>query len=309
VPVVRDIPRFVSVESYAESFGVEWNIHSATQLDSHTGLLLSAERLSRCLGMPISELEGKLVFEPGCGAGRFTEVMVQAGALVHAIDLSVAVDANRRSVGARPNYVIAQADLLAPPFPREAFDVVVCLGVLQHTPCPEESIRALWSMVRPGGRLVFDHYTWTLSRVTKLSPLYRFLLTRISPVRAKQVTDRLVDLFFPLHWTVRRVPLAQMLLSRVSPCLAYCHIKAFEMLSRDQLRDWCRLETYDELTDRYKHLRTQGQLRHILTLLGAKEICLRRQGYVVEAACRKPSPVPAEDTEGEPLYATPARGA
>ena len=130
---------------------------------------------------------------------------MRAGALVHAIDLSAAVETNRRNIGDRATYSVAQADLRAAPFPAGAFDAVVCLGVLQHTPSPEQSIAALWRMLAPGGLLVIDHYAWTLSRLTKLGPLYRMILKRLPPARAKRITDVLVDVFFPLHWAVRHV--------------------------------------------------------------------------------------------------------
>ncbi|PYQ83513.1 MAG: hypothetical protein DMG02_33605, partial [Acidobacteria bacterium] len=256
VPVVRAIPRFVGSEGYASAFGLQWNLHSQTQLDSRIGGTLSRARLERCLGMPLEQLAGLRVLEAGCGAGRFTELLVQAGALVHAIDLSSAVDANRRNIGDASNYVVAQADLRELPFPARTFDVVLCLGVLQHTPSPEASIAALWRMVAPGGLLVIDHYAWTLSRLTKLGPLYRQVLKRLPAARAKRITDALVDVFFPLHWAVRRTRILQQLLSRVSPCLAYCHV--YPKFTRAQHEDWCRLDTYDELTDHFKRLRTVG---------------------------------------------------
>jgi len=287
VPMVRGIPRFVLSDNYAEAFGLQWNLHSHTQLDSHTGARLSEQRLVRCAGMPLAQFAGLRVLEAGCGAGRFTELLVGAGALVHSIDLSDAVDANRRNIGERANYAVAQADIRALPFPAGSFDVVLCLGVLQHTPSPEESIAALWRMVAPGGRLVIDHYTWTLSRVTKLTPFYRMILKRLPPARARRITDALVRVFFPLHWAVRRARPLQTLLSRVSPCLAYCHI--YPNLTRAQHQDWCRLDTYDELTDRFKRLRTAGQIRRTLASLGATQIQSARRGHVVEATCRKPS--------------------
>ena len=287
VPLVRGIPRFVLSDNYAEAFGLQWNLHSRTQLDSHTGGRLSEQRLARCAGMSLSQFAGLRVLEAGCGAGRFTELLVGAGALVHSIDLSDAVDANRRNIGERANYAVAQADIRALPFPAGSFDVVLCLGVLQHTPSPEQSIAALWRMVAPGGRLVVDHYTWTLSRLTKLTPFYRMILKRLPPVRARRITDALVRVFFPLHWAVRRTRPLQTLLSRVSPCLAYCHI--YPELTRAQHQDWCRLDTYDELTDRFKRMRTAGQIRHALTVLGATEIHAARREHVIEATCRKPS--------------------
>src|SRR3989442_15095115 len=114
------------------------------------------------------------------------------GTCAHTIDLCVGEDANRRSIGEGSTYAVEQADLRALPFPAGSFDVVLCLGVLQHTPSPEESIAALWRMVAPGGRLVIDHYTWTLSRLTKLTPFYRMMLKRLPPPRARRITDALV---------------------------------------------------------------------------------------------------------------------
>src|SRR5258705_2433448 len=58
VPLVRGIPRFVPSDSYAEAFGLQWNQHSRTQLDSHTGARLSEERLLRCAGMPLEQFAG-----------------------------------------------------------------------------------------------------------------------------------------------------------------------------------------------------------------------------------------------------------
>ena len=44
-PIVRSIPRFVPAENYASGFGYQWNKYRLTQLDSHTGLSGSEERL------------------------------------------------------------------------------------------------------------------------------------------------------------------------------------------------------------------------------------------------------------------------
>jgi SAM-dependent methyltransferase len=290
-PIVGEIPRFVKSESYAASFGLEWQVHSDTQLDSRTGANISRARLDGALGQPLDSLREKTVLEAGCGAGRFTELMVEAGAYVHAIDLSVAVEANRRNIGDRPNYVVAQADLTGPPFPRQSFDVVLCLGVLQHTPSPEASIRALWQMVKPGGLIVFDHYSWDLSIVTKLAPLYRLVINKLPATTAKRMTDTLVDLWFPLHWSVRGMWPLQALLSRVSPCQVY--FMMFPQLTRAQHRELCRLDTFDQLADRYKRLRTVRQIRRTLVALAAEEIEVRRGGNGIQARARKPLTSPA----------------
>ncbi len=285
-PIINGIPRFVDSKNYAASFGLQWKIHTKTQLDSYLGTDISRERLERCLGMPVAELAGKSVLEAGCGAGRFTELLVQAGAKVHAIDLSVAVEANRENIGSHENYVVAQASLLTPPFPANAFDAVICLGVLQHLPSPEAGIRALWSMVKPEGWLIIDHYTWSLSYITRLSNIYRLILRRMPAEKAKRMTDRLVDLFFPIHWAVRKFYPAQMLLSRISPCLVY--FRLYPHLTKEQHYEWTRLDTFDHLTDYYKHMRTVDQIYTCLQTLGAVNISVWRGGNGIEARAQKP---------------------
>jgi hypothetical protein len=78
-PIVDGVPRFVS-SGYTESFGRQWQRFRLTQLDSHTGLPLSEERLRRCLGWQgeagAQLTKGKAILEAGCGAGRFTEVLL-----------------------------------------------------------------------------------------------------------------------------------------------------------------------------------------------------------------------------------------
>jgi len=291
-PILNGIPRFVSSANYAEAFGFQWNVYSQTQLDSYTGTTLSRERLERCLGVPLAALRRKTVLEAGCGAGRFTEHLVAVGAEVYSCDLSKAVDANKANIGDHPNYVVAQADILRLPFPERSFDFVVCLGVLQHLPSPEEGITALYAMVRPGGHLAVDHYRrdlrQQLGKLTRLSTLYRLVLKRIPPRTARRVIDRAVDVFFPLHWALREHRWAEILLNRVSPCPFYW--RTFPELSRSQQLEWSHLDAFDTLMDFYKHKRSVRQIRCFLEGLGAEEIWCEKGGNGVEARCRRPSP-------------------
>jgi len=101
--IVREIPRFVRNDDYAESFGFQWNVHARTQLDSFTKKSISRDRLFKATGWP-SDLSGQTVLEAGSGAGRFTEVLVTTGASIISFDLSSAVDANHRSNGQHENF-------------------------------------------------------------------------------------------------------------------------------------------------------------------------------------------------------------
>ncbi len=106
------------LENYASGFGLQWNTYRRTQLDSFTGIPISAERLKRIAGGTLEMFQGKTVLEAGCGAGRFTEIMLDSGANVWAVDLSTAVDANYENCHNKPGYTVCQADILSLPFAR-----------------------------------------------------------------------------------------------------------------------------------------------------------------------------------------------
>jgi SAM-dependent methyltransferase len=91
------------------------------------------------------------VVDFGCGPGRFLDVVRRKGGIAVGIDLSAAVDAARTNFGDDPNVLIVQGDLLRPPFREGVFDGGFTIGVLHHTPEPEEGLRALAHSVRPGG--------------------------------------------------------------------------------------------------------------------------------------------------------------
>jgi SAM-dependent methyltransferase len=287
-PLISDIPRFVGTQSYADAFGFQWNSYARTQLDSHTGKNFSLLRLERCLGFPVAELKGKNVLEVGCGAGRFTELLVKSGALTHSVDLSSAVEANKRNIGSPANYSIAQANVYSLPYPKRAFEVVICLGVIQHTPSSEKTIQALWEMVKPGGLLVIDHYIFTWGYFTNLNPFYRFFLKRMKPERAKVIVDKLVDFFFPLHWKFKDVRYIPFFLYRLGPINFYYHYLPGQ--TREFYYEWSKLDTYDYLTDYYKHLKTPSQIKKILNRLkGATDIFVAKGGNGIEGRCRKES--------------------
>ena len=160
---IRDfIPRFVTSENYTDSFGYQWNIHRKTQLDSFTGLPISRNRLLSVSGWS-NNLKGELILEAGSGAGRFTEVLLQTDANLFSFDYSSAVDANRINNGDKPNLQLFQGNIYELPFSAESFDKVICLGVLQHTPDPEQAFKNLAKYVKPGGEIVMDIYTLSLT--------------------------------------------------------------------------------------------------------------------------------------------------
>jgi 2-polyprenyl-3-methyl-5-hydroxy-6-metoxy-1,4-benzoquinol methylase len=290
VPVINGIPRFVEQTSYADAFGIQWNAFRKTQLDSHTGTTISRDRLTRCFGGSLRVVEGKSVLEVGCGAGRFTELMLAAGARVFACDLSSAVEANYQNCNRATDYFVCQADVRSLPAARNAFDVVMCLGVIQHTPSPEETMKELASYVRPGGVLVIDHYTANYPQ-NFLQRNIRKLLIRLPPRVAKSLAVSLARTLLPLHqltWKNRRgVWRLRGPLLRHSPLIDYRD--AYPQLGEERLGEWSILDTNDTLTDYYKHIRTAEEIQAVLHSCGLVELEIACAGNGVEARARMPA--------------------
>jgi 2-polyprenyl-3-methyl-5-hydroxy-6-metoxy-1,4-benzoquinol methylase len=290
-PVVGGIPRFVPPENYAAAFGLQWKTFRKTQLDSFTNTSISRDRLERCLG-GFDAVRGKRVLEAGCGAGRFTEILLQEGAQVFACDLSTAVEANRENCGDRPGYFVCQADIRELPVASRSFDVVMCLGVIQHTPDPEETIKALVSHVTPGGFLVIDHYRYGHDDMTKTRQRLREFLIQQKAIVAMAIVRALVAFLWPLHrlaWACRNLALGarfRQALLRASPVLDY-HDQYGELGAR-LLYAWAVLDTHDCLTDHYKHKRTTDQIAATLQNLGLVRIESQYGGNGVEARARTP---------------------
>lgn len=287
IEVVEGIPRFAPRTNYADAFGAQWKKFRLSQLDSYSGFPISRERLRKSLGRALwDNLKNKTVLEAGCGAGRFTEILLEQGAYVMSIDLSYAVEANKDNFPVNERHRVAQSNILNLPFHSRQFDIVLCLGVVQHTPNPEATIAKLYEHVRPGGSLVFDHYTYSLRRNLRTKFLFRTVFKRLSAEKGMYWSEKLVDMFFPLHKAVRNNYPLLVLLSRISPINSYYH--TYPYFSHDLLKEWAYLDTHDTLTDWYKHLRTRNQIRHILKSLGLKDVKCEYGGNGVEARGARP---------------------
>ena len=289
----QGIPRLLASESnYADAFGEQWHQYRTTQLDSYTKTDISRLRLKRCLGdelwQRLHQQDRLEILESGCGAGRFTEILLRLpAASVTSTDLSSAVEPNQLNCPQSDRHRIIQCDINQLPFLRGQYDIVLCLGVIQHTKNPERTIADLYQQVKPGGWFAIDHYTHSLSIYTKLSEwLVRPLLKRLSPARGVAATKVLTRVFFPIHRAVRNRRPLQVILSRFSPLLTYYH--AYPQLNDRLQYEWAELDTHDSLTDFYKHLRSPRAINSTLEGLGAQSIWVAKGGNGVEARCQKP---------------------
>jgi SAM-dependent methyltransferase len=277
-PVTGGVPRFVEASNYAESFGMQWNHFSGTQLDSHSGHPISAERFWHATAWQPRDLAGKRVLDLGCGSGRFAEVALGAGAHVCAVDYSTSVDACRRNLGAHPHLLVVQADVYALPFAPGSFDFVYSLGVLQHTPDVARAFAALPPMVAPGGQFCVDFY----ERSWKSALLPKYWLRPLTKHMPKQrlfgLLQQLVPVLLPVSVTLGKVPVIGRHLRRVVPVANY--VGELPLDERQQL-EWSLLDTFDWLSPAYDNPQDAATVRRWLERAGLTNIEVLKAGHLV----------------------------
>ena len=108
-------------------------------------------------------LRGKRVLDVGCGGGLLSEAMAKAGANVTGIDLGKSTlqvaELHALDGGVPVRYLCESAEAHAANN-SATYDVVTCMEMLEHVPEPQSVMRALRTLVKPGG----DVFVSTINR-------------------------------------------------------------------------------------------------------------------------------------------------
>ena len=120
------------------------------------GQMLAAEQ-ERVIASFLAPLEGQLILDAGTGTGRAAIALARRGAIVTGVDASseMLAVALRRAETAQTTVVLEQGDVHRLRFDDRAFDAVVCLRVLMHTPDWRRSLGELCRVAAT--RVVFDY--------------------------------------------------------------------------------------------------------------------------------------------------------
>jgi SAM-dependent methyltransferase len=257
---------------------MQWNKFSHTQLDSHSGHPIPAERFWAATGWRPADLNDRWLLDVGCGSGRFAGVALGAGANVVALDYSSAVDTAASNLRQHERLHVVQGDIYVMPFARESFDAVYSLGVLQHTPDVEGAFMALPKMVRPVGALVVDscYRSWK----SALLPKYwlRPLTKRLPKTTLLRVLEMLVSVMLPISNALAAVPVLCRLLRRVVPVANYTGMLP---LSKQQIREWALLDTFDLLSPAYDQPQTPQTVGRWLQAAGLQQTEVLHAGHLV----------------------------
>lgn len=258
-PIAGFIPRFVQEKHYADSFGFQWLRHAKTQLDSVIGLSVSKQRFFEATKWP-ENLESEVILEVGGGAGRFTEVAADTGALVVSLDASRAVEANYESNGWRKNLLLVQADVGYAPFLPASFDRVFCLGVIQHTADPRQTFQIIASFAKKGGTLVVDVYGKSLARRILHGKYWvRTFTSRMDHKTLYPLVEGWVNFWWPVtSFIARRIPQGRRINRLVFLIADYT---GYLPLSSNQLKEWAVLDTFDMFSPRYDKPSTVSEVK------------------------------------------------
>lgn len=283
-PVREFIPRFVPESNYADNFGMQWNMFRQTQLDSFSGHPISAQRFWKATSWRPEDLAGKWVLDVGCGAGRFAEVALSAGATVVALDYSNAVDACYANLKNHPNVHVVQGDIYALPFSEGFFAFAYSLGVLQHTPDVARAFAALPRQVAAGGALCVDYYQKTWKSVFLPKYWLRPVTKRMPKAHLFALLQTWVPKLLPLSCLLGRIPIFGGGLKQLVPVAN--HVGALP-LSESQCLEWSLLDTFDMLAPEHDHPQTAGTIKRWLSDAGLDEITVLKVGHLVGRG-RKP---------------------
>jgi ubiquinone/menaquinone biosynthesis C-methylase UbiE len=131
---------------------------------------------------------GDVVLDMGCGTGRFTVPMAEAGADVTGFDISPAMLAQLRATARERGQDVrtCEGDMAHLPFDDDTFDVVTSMLALMHIPIEDRQqvFLEVARVLKPGGRLVLGVKNEQFERMSRVD---RFASVDITDVENKEL--------------------------------------------------------------------------------------------------------------------------
>ena len=252
------------------NFGKQWRDHVDVQIDSKNNFNISKNYLKDLLFGDLEILRNKDVLEIGSGAGRFTEHICKYANNCVSVDLSSAIFYNVASK--EKNLIRIKADF-SKLLPQKKFDIVICRGVLQHTPNPKESILRLFSFVsKDKGEVFFDIYP--RPKIGFLHPKYLFwrpfFKTLISYEVCENFLKKNITLILKVKRNIKKIFFNSDFLSDcLIPVWDYYgkEENRFELidLNKEQLESWTVLDTLDGLYAKYDYPMSNKEVSLLLS--------------------------------------------
>jgi len=268
-------------KDYSGNFGLQWNKFPLTQFDSHTGLPLTKNRLFDSSKWNVNDMKNKAVIELGSGAGRFTEILLEAGCYVFSVEMSNAIYVNEIN-NKSDNIVFIKSSLNNLEFLNNLFDYVLCYGVAQHTPNLLDTYKSCFAFGKKGGKISIDHYAKTYYPTTK--SIWRPITKRLDPKTLFKIVNFYVPYFFPIDTFIKtKLPTIISKLVRLSipiPCVNYTNTKNVPQ-NKKELIEWAIMDTYDALGAKYDSPLSLDEVKKIGKKIGLNTFEVKKNGPII----------------------------
>lgn len=196
IPIRNGVPRFVDNGHHAASrttqrtrqvYNFTWRRFGRREIAQRWEK--DSYRYVQMIPRELMSGAARVGLDAGCGSGADLVRIAAGGAQLIGCDLSDGVEVAAQATAPLPNVLVVQADLQRLPFRPDTFDFIYSFGVLHHLPDPQEGMRRLAALLKPGGSLV----TYLYEDFSDRSRVERAILNGLRVVRA--MTSRL-----PLPW-------------------------------------------------------------------------------------------------------------
>ncbi|MCE5272372.1 class I SAM-dependent methyltransferase [bacterium] len=252
-------------ENTIKRFGEQWLLFK-----ENPGYYGSIEDLQNVLGplLEIASLKNCNVAEIGSGTGRVVNMLLDADvAAVTAIEPSAAYDVLKINTSARSkrvNYIKARGEEIPQ---NQSFDYVFSIGVIHHIPEPNPVVRAAFSALKPGGKVLI----WVYAREGN-----RLYLSIVQPLRF--ITVHLPSCFLN--------GLVYLLNCFLDLYLLLCRFLPLPMRDymRNKLGRYSRkvrhMTIYDQLNPTFSKYYRREEIKNLLESAGFQQVNIyHRDGY------------------------------
>ena len=277
--IIKKIPRILK-NSYTSNFGFQWNKFRKTQIfRENYSNNINELRFFKQTGWSQLDLKNHNLLEVGCGAGRFSSIVLQkTKANLFSIDSSNAVEANalnNLNIKNKIRFKIFQSDIYKMPFPNKSFDKIFCFGVLQHTPNSYKAVNCMIEKLKKKGELVIDFYPYK-SFLTKIHAKYifRIFTKKINHEKLYKIIKKNINIVYFFYKLLDMLGLH--ILTRFLPI---CDVKKTipQNISKKLLREWIVLDTLDMFSPTYDR---PIKIKEMTNFLKEKKCKIIFSGYV-----------------------------
>jgi SAM-dependent methyltransferase len=250
-----------------EGFGDEWSRFDNTTLSQTERAAVFNQYFAR---FPWSALGADATgFDAGCGSGRWAAVVADRVGRLHCVDASpAALDVARRQLASKANCEFHTASVSDLPFAPASMDFGYSLGVLHHTPDPEDGLRACVQALKPGAPFLlylyyrFDNKPFWYRWLWQVSDMLRLFICRLPRRLRFLVCDLAAALiYWPLARTARL--LERLGLTVDTFPLSYYRNRSFYVMRNDAL---------DKFGTRLEQRFTRAEMQAMMRRCGLERI-------------------------------------